>query len=172
MIQTIYYAFLPPPAPQDWQKELVENAITEYTRHANVILIDASNDTTKSADIRISFVPQNNTWSAIGTDALKIAKGEATMNLGFLTVKPSESNRDQVYDLVLHQFGHAFGLAHEWDPTWAKLKSDSHASGNPRAFLQHTAAYRTEPTSNFWTPDENSIMKFVQYLPEGSFLIP
>ncbi|KAI9459359.1 hypothetical protein HD554DRAFT_2330956 [Boletus coccyginus] len=157
---TIYYGFLGN-APEEWQKELVEDAITEYTRHVNVNLIDASDDKTKSADIRISFVREDGAWSAIGTDALKIPKEEATMNLGFLTTKPNENNRDQTYNLVLHEFGHAFGLAHEWDPDWAKLKSDS---GKPRAFLQHTAAYRDERTSNFRTPDTDSIMKF--FVPE------
>lgn len=166
MIQTIYYAFLGN-TPEEWQRELVEDAVTEYTRYANVDLIDASDDKTKPADIRISFVREDGAWSAIGTDALKIVK-EATMNLGFLTTKPNENNHDQIYNLVLHQFGHALGLAHEWDPDWAKLKSDS---GKPRAFLQHTAAYRDERTSNFRTPDTDSIMKCVRYLSESSFLI-
>ena len=91
------------------------------------------------------------------------------MNLSFLSTEPSTTNRDQIYSLVLHQFGHAFGLAHEWDPTWGDLKPDT---GMKKSFTQHTASYRAYATSNFPNPDQGSIMKCVQYPLGGSFLIP
>ncbi|KAI9573386.1 hypothetical protein HD554DRAFT_2055531 [Boletus coccyginus] len=158
---TIYYAFLG--APKDWQRELVENAITEYTRHANVRVspIDTSKDKTKSADIRISFATTDGTWSAIGTDALKMDQEGATMNLAFAAAEPSSENRDLMYGIVLHEFGHAFGLAHEWDPSWAQFSSNRR---NSRPLVQHIGAYGNgstgQPTSNFQKPDKTSIMTF------------
>jgi hypothetical protein len=55
-----------------------------------------------SADIRISFDPNDGAWSYVGTDNTGIPANEATMNLGFLDGGTAG-----------HEFGHAIGLAHE-----------------------------------------------------------
>lgn len=53
------------------------------------------------AEIRITF-EDDGAWSYVGTDARSIAANQATMNFGWL---------DEA--VVLHEFGHALGLAHE-----------------------------------------------------------
>jgi len=62
------------------------------------------------ADIRISFVAGNGSWSTIGTVARQVDRTEPTMNYGWLT---DESPEDTLRRVVLHEFGHAVGLIHE-----------------------------------------------------------
>jgi serralysin len=62
------------------------------------------------ADIRISFVAGNGSWSTIGTVARQVDQTEPTMNYGWLT---DDSSDDTLRRVVLHEFGHAVGLIHE-----------------------------------------------------------
>ncbi|KAF8128011.1 hypothetical protein EV363DRAFT_1343426, partial [Boletus edulis] len=176
---SISYTFLDG-KPLNWQLELVQRAITEYTRYANVNLIRTPKDKDESADIRISFNRDGGAWSAIGVDALKIAKGVATMNLGFLSVGFGDSgpqtarDRELIYNLILHQLGHTFGLAHEWQDDWVHVRGNH---GN--AILeQHIAVFKeteAQRTSNFQEPDEKSIMRFFipsEYLASGELVGP
>jgi len=147
-------------APSFSKQELVKDAITKYTRYANVNLAPAPEGQEVSASIRISFDGTRGAWSAIGTDALQIKSG-ATMNLGFLSAEPSnDEERKKFYDLTLHQFGHAFGLAHEWNRAWATLIDEE----DYEAVKQHKTAFPHNNTSNFSKPDTDSIMKF--FVPE------
>ena len=63
------------------------------------------------AEIRVAFVPNNRSWSYIGTQALHIQdQCMPTMNFGWLTAASSE---EEVRRVVLHEFGHALGCIHE-----------------------------------------------------------
>jgi len=83
---------------------------------------DRSNANT-ATDIRISFddgIEDGGYWSVLGELALSIDANEATMNLeGFDTVLQSyyggKNNWTESYErsTILHEFGHALGLAHE-----------------------------------------------------------
>jgi len=64
---------------------------------------------TKNTHVRISFASPGS-WSVLGTTALRIPVGEATMNFGWLTPQSSDAEVERV---VLHEFGHALGLVHE-----------------------------------------------------------
>jgi hypothetical protein len=61
------------------------------------------------AEIRISFRDAGS-WSTIGTDALDVPDGQATMNYGWLT---PDTDDDEYSRVVIHEFGHALGLIHE-----------------------------------------------------------
>lgn len=163
VIQNISYSFVDD-NPSFLQQELVKDAIAEYTKYAN-LNVDLVSDkkTKKSAHIRISFKAANGAWSAIGTDALKIREGP-TMNLGFLAGSSDPGdNRDKFYNLTLHEFGHAFGLAHEWSRTWntawGKLDEEEEESD---AIKQHKTSFQPHDTSNFSQPEQHSIMRCVQ----------
>lgn len=80
-------------------RRLVEKHAPEWTDHANLQFefTDLPN-----ADIRISFDTGDGAWSYVGTDNSNIPLHAATMNLGWVDK-----------DVILHEFGHMIGLAHE-----------------------------------------------------------
>ena len=63
------------------------------------------------AEIRVAFVPDGTSWSALGTDALKkVSFPNETMNFGWL----QDDSPDEEYSrVVTHEFGHALGCIHE-----------------------------------------------------------
>lgn len=81
------------------QRSAVERYAQTWTTYANV---DLSFEDQEDSSVKVSFDPSRGNWSFVGTDALRRAEGEATMNLAEVT----EAN-------VLHQFGHVLGLQHE-----------------------------------------------------------
>ncbi|MEM6385494.1 MAG: GDSL-type esterase/lipase family protein [Pseudomonadota bacterium] len=63
------------------------------------------------AQIRVSFIQGNGSWSLLGTDCLnETDQTKPTMNFGWLT---DTSSDDEIREVVLHEFGHALGLIHE-----------------------------------------------------------
>jgi hypothetical protein len=80
------------------QQELVRTYAHEWTKHAN---IKFSFGNEPAADIRVAFL-DDGAWSYVGTDAKSIPLNEPTLNLGWV---------DEA--VILHEFGHALGLAHE-----------------------------------------------------------
>lgn len=80
------------------QQESVVNVAAEWEKFANVQL---DFNEAPDAEIRISFL-DDGAWSYLGTDNLDIPRHAATMNFGFMGD-----------GTILHEFGHALGLAHE-----------------------------------------------------------
>jgi len=80
------------------QKDIVNRFAPQWTEYANLNFV--FNDA-PDADIRIAFA-NDGAWSYVGTDAKGIHVSQPTMNFGWL---------DE--GVVLHEFGHAIGLAHE-----------------------------------------------------------
>lgn len=65
----------------------------------------------QSADIRISFDARKGFWSWLGRASASGSRSVASMNLGFDA--QTFSNQKDRQRLILHEFGHALGLAHE-----------------------------------------------------------
>ncbi|MFM1802880.1 MAG: hypothetical protein RJA81_2232 [Planctomycetota bacterium] len=65
----------------------------------------------QSADIRISFDARKGFWSWLGRASASGSRSVASMNLGFNA--QTFSNQKDRQRLILHEFGHALGLAHE-----------------------------------------------------------
>jgi hypothetical protein len=80
------------------QRDTVKQFAPRWIDHANLHFEFAQ---VPDAEIRIAFA-DDGAWSYVGTDARGIPASEPTMNFGWL---------DEA--VVLHEFGHAIGLAHE-----------------------------------------------------------
>lgn len=80
------------------QKEIVKQYAPQWTDYAN---LNFEFNDAPDAEIRIAFA-DDGAWSYVGTDAKGIHVSQPTMNFGWL---------DE--GVVLHEFGHAIGLAHE-----------------------------------------------------------
>ena len=83
----------------DAQRAMVQRFAPTWTEFAN---LDFVFDDSPRAEIRISFDANDGAWSYLGTDCLGIPTNAATMNLGW---------QDEA--VILHEFGHAIGMAHE-----------------------------------------------------------
>jgi hypothetical protein len=131
----------------------VEKLAHEWEKHENVKFKFVGDS---AAQIRISFVAGDGSWSAVGTDALNktyFPADEPTMNYGWLRDGTSDEEYRRV---VLHEFGHALGCIHEHEaPTftrkWNKLAVYEAFSGPP----------------NKWTKAEIDSNVLHKYSPKG-----
>jgi hypothetical protein len=81
------------------QKDMVRQIAPSWCSYAN---LKFEFTTSASSTIRVSFDPDDGAWSYIGIDNLDIPVDAATLNLGW-----------QDKNVILHEFGHMVGLAHE-----------------------------------------------------------
>jgi Bacterial pre-peptidase C-terminal domain/Astacin (Peptidase family M12A) len=81
------------------QQKMVRDIAPEWTNYANLKF--AFTDDPR-AEIRVTFDPNDGAWSYIGTDNSNIPLNAPTLNLGW-----------QDKGVILHEFGHMIGLAHE-----------------------------------------------------------
>lgn len=119
------------------QGKVVEKA-KMWETYAN-IQIEFGDDA--DAQIRISFVADPGSWSAIGQDCLVASyfhKNEPTMNFGWLRDDTDDKEFERV---VVHEFGHALGCIHEHQQPNEHLKWDTAAvykafSGPPNSWTK------------------------------------
>lgn len=81
------------------QQEMVREIAPRWTQYANLRFDFTTNP---AATIRVSFDENDGAWSYVGTDNAEIPVHAATLNLGW-----------QDESVILHEFGHMLGLAHE-----------------------------------------------------------
>ena len=129
------------------QKARVREQAMKWGQFANIKL-DFSAAKAR-AQIRISFVADQGSWSYIGTDCLGIAKTRPTMNFGWLKDDTDATEYERV---VVHEFGHALGAIHEHQ--------------NPKGGIQWNLpavyAYFAGPP-NFWSKEQTDINVIGKY---------
>ncbi|MCC6531654.1 MAG: hypothetical protein IT531_03825 [Burkholderiales bacterium] len=81
------------------EREIVRRFAPDWSRFANLKFDFATNH---NPHIRITFDPDDGSWSYIGRDCEAVPKSQPTMNLGW-----------QEEGVVLHEFGHTLGMIHE-----------------------------------------------------------
>jgi hypothetical protein len=115
------------------QKDKVKFHANQWLKYANLKF--DFNDRA-DAEIRISFIADDGSWSAIGTDSLhrpSFPLGEPTMNYGWLR---DDTDDIEYRRVVLHEFGHALGAIHEHQnpdggPEWNVPEVIAQFSGPP-----------------------------------------
>lgn len=92
------------------------------------------------AEVRVGFDRDGGSWAYEGTQCLTVPVQQATMNLGWLQ---PESPIADLEEVVLHEFGHVLGLAHEHnnpagDIPWDKKKVATMLGGPPNLWDKAT----------------------------------
>jgi hypothetical protein len=111
------------------QRQLVQRCAPTWSEFAK---LDFSFDDSPQAEIRISFDASDGAWSYVGTDAASIPLNAATMNLGW---------QDEA--VILHEFGHAIGMAHEHQNPKGGIE------WNPEVVIGDLGG-----SPNFWSPEQ------------------
>lgn len=91
-------------------QEKVKTYAAQWEPHANIKFNFVDDP---EAEIRVGFVMDGTSWSALGTDSLDtnyFPSGSATMNYGWLT---QDSDEEEFSRVIVHEFGHALGCIHE-----------------------------------------------------------
>ena len=117
----------------------------------------------EEAEIRVGFTRAGH-WSSVGTDALKVEKGDPTMNL---QLDPF-SSEEVIRRATLHEFGHVLGSLHEHQSGSAEIPWNREAvyqlyAAPPNRWDRQTTAanilnHYTELPSQFSKFDPTSIM--------------
>lgn len=138
------------------QQDMVRDIAPEWTEYANLDF-DFTDD--PWADIRITFDASDGAWSYVGTDNTRIPLHAATMNLGWVD-----------RGVILHEFGHMIGLAHEHSSSqggivWNEEAVIADLSGPPNywdeATIRHNVLNKYDADQIFGTEfDIESIMLY------------
>ena len=87
--------------------------MSEWAKYAGVTFSLVDLNTSPAAPlIRITFDPSAGNWSALGSLAQNVPAAQATMNLGWIFDSVDEQPFEK--GVILHEFGHALGLTHEY----------------------------------------------------------
>jgi len=129
------------------QKARVKEQALKWGLYANIKFDFTASKA--NAQIRISFVADDGSWSYIGTDCLGIKRSEPTMNFGWLT---DDTEDDEYERVVVHEFGHALGAIHEHQNPRGGIKWN----------LPAVYAYFAGPP-NYWSKEDTDVNVVSKY---------
>lgn len=137
-------------------RHLVEKIAPKWTEHAN-LTFQFTDD--PRAEIRVTFDQSDGAWSYVGLDNTNIPLHAATMNLGWV---------DEA--VILHEFGHMLGLAHEHSSPFGGLQWNEQEvirdlSGPPNRWdeetIRHNVLFKYQASHIHGTDfDPDSIMLY------------
>lgn len=123
------------------------------------------------AEVRLAFRADDGSWSYEGAMCLKIPSGERTMNLGWVD---ESTSIDEFESVVVHEFGHVLGLAHEHSNPdgnipWKKETVYEQMGGPPHHWPRETVDHHYFTT---WPRDRFPFTKPFDPLSIMAFPIP
>jgi hypothetical protein len=135
------------------QKAKVEQMAHEWEKYCSMKIVFGDDP---ASEVRISFVADPGSWSAIGNDCLVASYFPAyqpTMNFGWLRDDTDDLEYQRV---VVHEFGHALGCIHE------------HQSPNETLSWNTAAVYASfSGPPNYWSQADIDTNILQKYSPEG-----
>ncbi|WP_268225393.1 matrixin family metalloprotease [Sinomicrobium oceani] len=148
--------------------QYVRNKVMQYANewsdYANITFQFVTSGT---ADIRVSFMSGQGSYSYIGTDANLISQNSETMNFGWFDSNTSDSEFSRT---TIHEFGHALGLIHEHQHPevtipWDKPAVYAYYAGPPNYWSQSQVDNNLFATYSTWETqfsdyDPQSIMHY------------
>jgi len=107
----------------------------------------------EKANIRISFDPNDGSWSFVGTENTSIDKTKPTMNLGWLNGDTDTLSNDE-HGVIMHEFGHVIGLLHEHQSPLRGDKITLKEAGSYYYLSRHVTSHAppAKPSSIFIVP--------------------
>lgn len=155
------------------QKALFREAMAEWLKYAN---LGVNYVESGQADVRVAFAPQHQSWSYVGTTALRVDPDRPTITLGYPL---SYSGARASY---LHEIGHALGLVHEFQNPqargiWKREAVYAHfgrTAGWPRAVVDQML-FSTQAYPGMRALDRRSVMGFAipgELTRDGQAFIP
>ncbi len=150
----------------EYVQEKVRQYAREWENHAN-IKFDFVDDI--NAEIRVAFILDGTSWSAVGKDALNIdwfPQGQPTMNYGWLE---PDSDEDEFSRVIIHEFGHAIGCIHEHSSPSANIPWDI-----PKVYAYYAARGWDKATvdHNVLRKYSHTITQFTEFDTESIMLYP
>ncbi|RFN45094.1 hypothetical protein FIE12Z_10664 [Fusarium flagelliforme] len=165
--QIIRYFFM---GGNQLQHEKVAQAIEEWTWYANISFMEVFS--AEESKVRITFDPNDGSWSYIGRQCDSVPLTEATMNLAWVDKFSHLAANEKA--VILHECGHALGLLHEHEsPAHRKgavqnisaaleLYKGTQGWTTEQIYEQVINVYNKSDISNYSQVDIQSIMHYPQ----------
>ncbi|KAJ7255630.1 hypothetical protein C8J57DRAFT_1075447, partial [Mycena rebaudengoi] len=159
------------------QHNKVDQVVQEWSLYANITFHHSTE--LQGTTVRITFNPDQGSWSFVGTKNSSIPAGQATMNLGWIA--DTTNMADDERGVILHEFGHVLGLLHEHESP-ARSGTIHLDENNVYAYYEKTQGwnaatvkaqiidvYNSTDVPNYSKLDLKSVMMCVVFFPGQTF---